>query len=84
MIYYLYIILCKNNKLYTGISKDVNARFELHKKGKAAKFTQKNKPIEIVYIEKCGSLSRARKREEQIKKWPKAKKETLIDGRLNE
>ncbi len=81
--WYLYILLCKNNKLYIGITKDVKKRFELHKINKGAKFTQKNKPIKIVYIEKLYSLSEARKREIQIKKWSRKKKEDLINGKIS-
>jgi len=76
--WYLYILLCKNNKLYTGITKDVEARFLLHKENKGAKFTQKNKPIKVVYVEKLNSFSEARRREIQIKKWNRSKKESLI------
>lgn len=80
--WYLYILLCKNNKLYIGISKDVETRFLLHKINKGAKFTQKNKPIRVVYTEKLNSLSEAKKREIQIKKWSREKKEMLIRGRI--
>ena len=79
-MYYLYILLCKNNKLYTGIAKDPEERFLLHQQNKGAKFTQKNKPIKIVYTEKCNTLSEAGKREAQIKKWDRKKKEDLING----
>jgi len=78
MSYYLYIILCKNNKLYTGIAQDPAARFELHKKGKGAKYTQRNKPIRVVYTEKFKTRSEALKRESEIKKLSKSKKVNLI------
>ena len=81
--YHLYILRCKGNKLYTGIAKDVSARFELHKSGKAAKFTQRNKPIKIVYTETLPSLSKARKRENEINKLAKSKKEILISGKVD-
>ena len=79
MFYYLYILLCKNNKLYTGIALDVEARFLLHKEGRGAKYTQRNKPIKIVYREKFNSLSEAMKREIQIKKLSRRNKEDLIN-----
>jgi len=78
MFYYLYILLCKNNKLYTGIARDVEARFELHKSGKGAKYTQRNKPIKIVYTEKFKTKSAALKRESEIKKMQKESKEKLF------
>jgi len=78
--WYLYILLCENNKFYTGISKDIEARFVLHQKNKGAKFTQKNKPIKILYAEAFGSLSEARKREVQIKKLSRKEKEELVSS----
>jgi len=78
MSYYLYILLCKNNKLYTGIAKNPEERFLLHKKGKGAKYTQRNKPIKIVYTEKLKNISEARKREIEIKKLSKTDKEALF------
>lgn len=79
MSYYLYILLCKNNKLYTGIAVDPEARFLLHKSGKGAKYTQRNKPVKIVYIEKFENRSEALKREAEIKKMRKLEKEKLIE-----
>ena len=82
MFYYLYILLCKNNKLYTGIAKNPEERFELHKKGKGAKYTRSNKPIKIVYTEKFETRSEALKREAEIKKLTKQGKENLIQANL--
>ena len=76
--WYVHILLCKHDKLYTGIAKNVEERFVMHQNGTGAKFTQRNKPIKIVYTEKCGSLSSARKQEEAIKKLRKHQKEDLI------
>ncbi|MDD5731347.1 MAG: GIY-YIG nuclease family protein [Patescibacteria group bacterium] len=78
MSYSLYILLCKNNKLYTGIAVDVEKRFLLHCEGKGAKYTQRNKPIKIVYQEKFKTRSGALKREIEIKKMSKKVKEELI------
>ena len=78
MLYYLYILLCKNNKLYTGIAKDPEARFLLHKSGKGAKYTQRNKPVRIVYTENFETRSEALKREVEIKRMSKKAKEDLI------
>jgi putative endonuclease len=77
MAYYLYILLCKNDKLYTGIAVDVEARFELHKSGKGAKYTQRNKPEKIVYKKRFKTRSEALIREAEIKKLTKLEKEKL-------
>jgi putative endonuclease len=34
--------------LYTGIAKDVDARFAAHRSGKGAKFTRMNRPVAIL------------------------------------
>uniref|UniRef100_A0A7C4R2N9 GIY-YIG nuclease family protein n=1 Tax=candidate division CPR3 bacterium TaxID=2268181 RepID=A0A7C4R2N9_UNCC3 len=76
--WYLYILICKGDKLYTDIAKDVEARFELHKTGKGAKYTRANKPIKIVYTEEFKTRSRALKREAEIKKMNREEKDVLV------
>lgn len=78
--YFVYVLLCENNKLYTGIAKDPEARFTLHINGQGAKYTRQNKPIKIVYVEEFESRSSALKREAQIKKMTKRKKEDLTSA----
>jgi putative endonuclease len=78
-MWFLYIILTKNDKLYTGITTDVERRFEEHKSGiKGAKFTKANPPQKIVYTEEFPDRSRASKREWEIKKLTRKQKEALL------
>ena len=76
--WYLYILRCKDNTLYTGITTDVEKRLEVHRSGKGAKYTRGRGPLELVYREACGSHSEALKREAEIKKLPREKKENLV------
>jgi len=77
--WYVYILRCEDNSLYTGVTTDVERRFEEHKSAKVgAKYTKAKKASEIVYIEKCDSRSTAQKRESEIKKFKKLEKEKLI------
>jgi len=78
MKYFVYILKCERNKLYTGISKDPNKRFSTHLKGQGAKFTKIYKPIAIVYKEEFNSYKTAAQRENQIKNWRREKKDFLI------
>lgn len=78
MPYFLYILLCENNKLYTGIAVDPKKRFKMHSEGKGAKYTKANKPIKIVHLEKFESRSEALIREAQIKKMSKKEKENIF------
>ena len=76
--WYLYILRCRDNTLYTGITTDVEKRLEAHRSGKGAKYTRGRAPLELVYQESCGSHSNALKREAEIKKLPRTAKELLV------
>ena len=78
MTYHVYILRCSDNSLYTGVAKDLNARLKYHNYGKASKYTRSRRPVKIVYSEEAVDLSRARKREIEIKKWSHATKEELV------
>ena len=78
MSWKLYILRCKDDTLYTGIAVDVDARLEMHRSGKGAKYTRGRGPLELVYTEECGSHSNALKREIVVKRLTRAEKEELI------
>jgi putative endonuclease len=78
--WYFYILRCRDNSLYSGITNDLEARLKEHNRGSGAKYTHFRRPVILVYSEKYDSVSEARKREEQIKGWSKIKKENLIRG----
>jgi putative endonuclease len=73
-MWYVYILLCSDSSLYTGISTDPQKRFQTHLAGKGGHYTRAHKPIKIVYQEKVSTHSDALKREAEIKHWPRAKK----------
>ena len=76
--WYLYILRCGDGSLYTGITTDVEKRYEAHRTGRGAKYTRGRGPLELVYRECCGDHSAALKRELEIKKLPREKKQSLI------
>ena len=76
--WYLYILRCKDNTLYTGITTDVLRRLEAHRSGKGAKYTRGRAPLELVYQECCGTHSDALKRELEIKSLSRTQKEEMI------
>lgn len=47
-MWFLYVLECSGGVLYTGIAKDVDARFQAHVKGTGAKFTRLNRPVRIL------------------------------------
>ena len=77
-VWYLYILQCGDGTLYTGITDDVDRRFRAHSEGRGAKYTRGRGPLILVYRETCGTHSEALKREAEIKKLPRAKKQELI------
>ena len=76
--WYLYILRCKDDTLYTGITTDVEKRLDAHRSGKGAKYTRGRGPLELVYRECCGNHSQALKRELQIKSLSREEKQRLI------
>ena len=83
---WVYIIKNKGNKIYVGVSDNPNSRLQYHNRRHGAQFTQNNPSFEIAFLEKYPDLSAARKREIQIKKWRREKKDNLIErykNRLN-
>jgi putative endonuclease len=74
----VYMLLCDDNTIYTGITNDLKKRFENHISGKGAKYLRGRKPLEIVYTENFQNRSMATKREMEIKKLNRIKKEALI------
>lgn len=74
----LYILRCNDGSLYTGITTDVDARLEMHRSGRGAKYTRGRGPLELVYTEVCGDHSAALKRELEVKAMPRAQKLKLI------
>lgn len=79
-MFYVYILRCADDSLYCGYTTDVEKRFEKHKSGKGAKYTKTHLPLEIAYVEEFDNKSDALKREWEIKKLSRVKKEKLIEN----
>ncbi len=76
--WYLYMLRCEDNSLYTGITTDVERRFQQHFLGKGAKYTKSRKVKEIEIIMEFKNRSEASKKEFFIKSLGKSEKEKLI------
>ena len=77
--WYIYILRCADNTLYTGSTDDVERRVAVHNSGKGAKYTRGRSPVEVVYTEECESYSAALKREYAIKQLSRQEKWNLIN-----
>jgi len=74
----VYIILCTDNTLYTGITVDVPRRFDQHSTGKGAKYFRGRQPEQLVYVEPGHNRSSVTKREIDLKKMSREGKSQLI------
>ena len=80
MSYYVYILECSDNTLYTGITTDISRRVDEHNSSKkGAKYTKLRRPVKLVYSEESEDRSSASKREYAIKKLTRKEKLELID-----
>ena len=76
--WFVYMIHCSDDSYYTGITTDVERRFEQHKNKKGAKYFYGREPKEIVMIESGYDRSSASRREAEIKKYTRTDKLSLI------
>jgi len=79
MSWYVYMVRCRDNSLYTGYTDDPERRLAVHNAGKGAKYTKSRLPVQLVYREECPDKSTALKREYAIKQLSKTEKENLFE-----
>jgi len=78
MPWFVYILKCQNDNLYTGITNDVEKRMAAHRAGKGARYTRAFGVASLLYQERHSNKSLALKREAEIKSWPRVKKMGFI------
>lgn len=77
-MYFVYMIKNSSNKLYIGITENPDSRLNYHNSKQGARFTRYVSDFEMVFLEQYEKIVDARRREIQIKKWRRDKKEFLI------
>ena len=66
-MYYTYVLYSlKDEKLYTGFTKELKLRFEQHKKG-LVESTRGRRPLKLIYYEACLDKNDAARREKYLK-----------------
>ncbi|MEG2176736.1 MAG: pyridoxamine 5'-phosphate oxidase family protein [Oscillibacter sp.] len=78
MAYFVYILRCGDDSLYTGSTNDVARRLGVHQSGKGAKYTRSRPPVTLAYQETLPDRSAALRREAEIKGLSREKKLELI------
>jgi putative endonuclease len=76
--WYVYLLLCKNGAIYTGIARNVATRYAQHVAGTGARYTRANPPRRLLAKFACISQSEAGRMEAAIKKLAVADKRKLI------
>ena len=78
-MYFIYLLRCSDNSLYCGQTKNLKRRIKEHNSNDSkSKYTRARRPVKLVYFEKYKTINKALKREFEIKKTTKGKKEELI------
>jgi len=76
--YFFYLARCADGSLYAGSCVDLLAREAVHNAGKGARYTRGRLPVQFVYSEAFPNRADACRREAEVKRWPKARKEALV------
>lgn len=78
--YCVYMLRCSDNTYYTGVTNDIERRFNEHIFGyDANSYTFKRRPLTIVFTQSFKDIEQAIAFEKRLKKWSKKKKEALIN-----
>jgi putative endonuclease len=78
--WHVYIILCSDDTLYTGITTDIERRMRQHALGQGAKYFRGRRPERLLYLEGGHDRSSASKRELSIKKMKRSEKQQLVES----
>lgn len=77
-MFHVYILKCSDSTYYVGCTNDIKRRIHQHNTAKnGAHYTKIRRPVTLQYSEIFMTLNLARKREAEIKRWPRKKKEKL-------
>jgi len=80
-MWFVYILLCDQKTYYVGLTSNINNRLRSHK-AKENIATKEFSDLSLVHKEGYKTRKEAEKRENQIKKWSRAKKKALIEDNI--
>ena len=79
---FVYILKCADGTFYIGTARDIIKRVAIHNARKGAKYTRARLPVRVVFQEGPMSLTKALRREYQLKQLTRLKKQAFIKGKL--
>jgi predicted GIY-YIG superfamily endonuclease len=77
---WFYILRLTSGKLYSGATRSLPKRMEQHSKGEGGRTTRLDPPRTVAHTEEFDTYREALRREAQVKRWTRAKKEALTAG----
>ncbi len=81
-MHFVYLVRCADGTFYTGYARDPRAREKAHNTGRGARYTAGRRPVSLVYWESFEVVGDALRRERQVKRLPRKRKEALAAQRL--
>jgi len=81
-VWCVYMLECSNRAFYTGITNNVDRRLQTHNAGRGARYTRNFRPVRLLWTEPHPDRSSATKREAQLKRWPRARKQALVHAQV--
>ena len=80
-LFYVYIVKCRDDSYYTGITNDIERRLEEHNFGESPdSYTVIRRPVKLVFVETFNDFAIAEQWEKRLKGWSRRKKEALIES----
>lgn len=79
-MWYLYLLRLSDDSLYCGITKNLERRLREHRQGRGAKYVKGRLPLELVYLEEHDTRKEVMRRELEVKKFSKERKEDLVES----
>lgn len=76
--WYVYILQCADNSLYTGVTTELSRRLSEHNKKTASRYTRSRVPVQLRYFECRKNRAEAQRREYEIKQFSRVRKWQLI------
>jgi putative endonuclease len=80
MMFFIYMLECRDLTYYTGWTTEVSRRLQAHRAGKGARYTRGRLPVKLVYAERCASQRAAQQREYAVKHLSRKDKAALAAG----
>ena len=81
---WVYILRCSDGSYYVGSTLDLERRLWQHNEGLGASYTKRRRPVVLVWSAEYYNVAEAFAVEKQVQNWSRAKRQALIDGRLDD